>query len=364
MIILAITNQIKSSTVAREAIRKSGSAITNVGKSVEKAGLKMANELVQDTFTAHGTPKKLVKRVIDIPRSVAKQINALAKARQTKVDAFKAELFEDLLVTEYNPSNTIYEIKGRAKSVDSIIEKANTRKWYTKEEIMNKMTDLNGSKTILRDGSRPEAHKVLDRYIKAIEDGKLELVEIENKRPIACEGKKGDEASIRDYVSPERLNDLYNKANKIQTHKIGKEHFKDIDYTDSNYPALHLLLKFPNEKWVFEEQIMGYDVAVYKDLDDIIWKILNNKNVDKKYQPIIDIIKRLNEPGNATLLEQFKTYRRNVFLFQRDKAPHITKHKTEWFLPIKDEIDNEVVREKLDMNYLYELKLKCEGKIK
>lgn len=319
---------------------------------------------IWDAAATHGTPKTLVSRTIDIQRTTAKQINAIARARQKKVDAFKHELFGDLLVTEYSPSNIIYEIKGRAKSTDSIIEKANTRKWYTKDEILRKMTDLNGTKTVLRDGSRPQANRVLDRYIKAIEDRKIELLEIENKRPIACQGMKGDEAQMRDYVSPERLQDLRDRANSIQTHKIDKEHFKDIDYTDGNYSALHLLFRFPGENWVFEEQIMGYDVAVYKDLDDIIWKILNNKNVDKKYKPIIDIIKPLTEPGNARLEEQFDKYRGNVFLFQRDKAPHITKHKTEWFLPIKDEIDNDVVREKLDMNYLYELKLRCEGKIK
>ena len=359
MIILTIAKQVESSTVAQEAIRKAGSAILK-GKA-GKTGLKMANGLVQDVVEIHGTPKTLVKRVIDIPRNAIKEINKIAKERQPRIDAFKAELFGDLLVTEYNPSNTIYEIKGRAKSVDSIIEKANTRKWFTKEEILSEMTDLNGTKTVLRDGSRPEVHRILDRYLKAIEDGIVELVEVENKRPIAAKGKKGFEASKYDYESPERLENMVKRANEVQKHKV---RFVPIDYTESNYPAMHFLFRFPGENWVFEEQIMGYDVAIGKDLDDLIWKILNNKNVDKKYKPIVDIISPLNQPGNAKLKKQFNKYRGNFFLFQREKAPHITQHKTERFLPIKDEIDNEFIREQLDMNYLYELKLKCEGKIK
>lgn len=354
---IIILNAVVTSSTQKGAIRKAGTTILKAGNTASTAGLKMTNVFSQDEAIIHGTPKTLISRANDIPRSVAKQINATARARQKKVDAFKAELLGDLLVTEYNPSNTIYAIKGRAKSVDSIIEKANTRKWYTKEEILNEMTDLNGAKTILRDGSRPEAHKVLDRYLKAMEEGKIELVEIENKRPIAAKGKKGYEASKYDYEAPELLEDMVKKANAIQKHKVK---FKPIDYTDANYTATHFLFRFPGENWVFEEQLVGYDVAVYKDLDDIIWKILNNKNVNKKYKPIIDIIEPLNEIGNSELKNQFNKYRGNVFLFQREKAPHITKHKTERFLPIKDEIDNEVIREKLDMNYLYELMLKCE----
>ena len=109
----------------RGGIRKAGKIIADAGKKSEGVGLKMAEPLLTDTAVIHGTPKTLVSRADDISRSMARQINAIAKARQTRVDAFKNELFGDLLVTEDNPSNIIYEIRGRAKSTDSIIEKAN-----------------------------------------------------------------------------------------------------------------------------------------------------------------------------------------------------------------------------------------------
>ena len=90
---------------------------------------------------------------------------------------------------------------------------------------------------------------------------------------------------------------------------------------------------------------------------------MNDKNINPIYQKIIDIIAPLNEPGNAALKEQFNRYRGNVFLFQREKAPHIGKH-TEYFLPIKDEITDPIMRERLEMNHLYDLMLKCENESK
>ena len=108
---------------------------------------------------------------------------------------------------------------------------------------------------------------------------------------------------------------------------------------------------------------MGKDVALYKDLDDILFKILNNKNVDKKYKPIVDRIQPLNELGNADLKSRFNQYRGNVFLFQREKAPHIGQVHNEYFLPPKDEFEGYDVAGELDMNELYRLMLECDKKV-
>ena len=73
-----------------------------------------------------------------------------------------------------------------------------------------------------------------------------------------------------------------------------KVNFLEADYTKANYTAIHFLLRLPGQDRVFEFQLMGHNVAKFKDLDDILFKVLNNKNVDEKYQPIIDLLKPIS----------------------------------------------------------------------
>ena len=331
-------------------------------------GLKMAGPLSRDTVS-FGLIKEKGRgsHANDIPLATAKQIFNTGLKRQKRIDAMFDELFGDLIATDYLPYNPIKEIKGRTKGSYSIIEKVSGligkfgEKWKKKEYILENLTDLNGKKIVLRDGSRKSVNIILDRFSKAIENGTLELVEVENKRPAATHGKKHFNAEKYDYASVERLQKFVADAEKHQKHKVSYKN--EPDYSEGNYPALHFLFKIPGTKYTFEVQLMGYDVSIYKDLDDIFYKILNGKNVDPKYKDIIEIIQPLNEPGNAALKEQFNRYRGNVFLFQREKAPHIGKH-TEYFLPIKDEIKDPIMREKLDMNNLYKIFLECQEEAK
>ena len=325
-------------------------------------GLRMQNPLSTDVVSFKSSPKTLVTRSSDVSRLVTKDIYKITSERQWKVAEFLNNLFGDLVATKYSPGNVIYKIANRAKTPDSILEKAQTNNMNTKAMIMSKMTDLNAGKLILRDGSREGVDIILDRLAYAIKYGTVILKEIENKRPSVTKGMKGRDVCQYDYSVPGKLEALCDISKEI--HPSEKVRFIPVDYTQSNYPAIHFLMKLPGEDWIFELQLMGYDVALYKDLDDILWKILNNKNVDKKFKKIEDIIKPLNEPGNVKLKEQFNKYRSNVFLFQRSKAPHIRKSDkyVERFLPISDEIEDSEMRELLDMNNLYSIYLDCVNK--
>ena len=344
--------------------------VTFSGKYKKAKSLKQGIKKLTETV---GTPKELIigkkgdtsniaVEFSDVPMDMAKKVYKAAKPEQIKIDNYIKDLFQDMLVTKYNPQNAIVEIKGRVKSDFSIREKALTRKWFTKDKILKNMTDLNGEKIILRDGKRECVHGVLERIIKEIEAGRLELVEIENKRPIITKSMEGREALKYDYTEIEVLDKMVNCMKK--KHPKKRVLYKPVDYTESNYPGLHFLFKFPKAERCFEVQLMGYDVALYKDLDDIIYKILGNKKVDPKYDRIVEKIKKLNEPQNAEIKEGFNKYRSNVFYIQRRKAPHIRcdEKYTEYFLPISDEITDDYFRDILDMNNLYKEYLKCIGK--
>ncbi len=331
-------------------------------------GLKISSPITQDTVSFRAlTIKEQPKGAKIITKTVAKQIEEIAAKRQKAINKYIDKLFGHMCVTEYSPSNLIYAIKKRSKLADSIREKATTRAakeagWNTKDGILKNATDLNGVKIVLRDGSRKSTSIILETLKDDVEKGNLIIHEIENKRPLATLGKKGFEAEKYDYASSDYLYNYVNQINKLQNIKVNYNH-GEPDFTEINYPAIHLLAELPGTGHVFEIQIMGKDVALYKDLDDILFKILNNKNVDKKYKPIVDRIQPLNELGNADLKSRFNQYRGNVFLFQREKAPHIGQVHNEYFLPPKDEFEGYDVAGELDMNELYRLMLECDKKV-
>lgn len=240
--------------------------------SASQFGIKMTQPLKKDEVSFKATVKVLNSRTNGVRLETAKKIHKEADLLQEEIEKFIRGLFKDV--------NCIQEIKGRTKTPESIVEKSATRNWNSKDEIFREMTDLNGVKIILNDSSRKSVHKVLDVLEKAIENGFLILTEVENKRPIAAKKLKGNLASKWDYSNPDYLSNLVDKAQKHNKKPIN---FVPVDYTQANYPAIHFLFRLPGQKRVFELQLMGKNVSKFKDLDDLLFKILNNKNVDKKY---------------------------------------------------------------------------------
>lgn len=326
-------------------------------------GLTMAQPLLKDTVSFGATAKELKSRAFGVSLETARKVHKAALPMQEKVQAFMESTFGDMVATDLNPKNLIYKLLNRAKSPGSIEEKSATRQLNNKAEIMMFMTDLNGAKIVMRDGTKKSVQKVLKRLIEKIEDGTVELLEIENKRPIITDKFKRKKKEQYDYASIDFLEDMARtQEDKWAGQNLKEPRFVRIDFNDLtkvNYSAIHFLLKLPGEERPFELMVMGKDVNAYKDLDDKLFKILDNKNVDKKYQPLIDIIKPLNEPGNKELKEKFNKYRGDAFIFQREKTPstYYPQNKVEYFLPLKYDLPPQY-----DLNNLNRIMLECEGK--
>ncbi len=335
---------------------------TNTNQIENKFGLRMQSPLKQDTVCFGATEKMLTSRTEGISLKVAKAVSLSAEPMQEKVKKFLNDTFGDLLITELNPMNPIYTIKDRVKKPGSIVEKSATRQLNSKSEVLDFMTDLNGAKIVMRDARKKVVEKVLSRLIKPIEKGEVELLEIENKRPIITKNFKRTKKEQYDYAGIDFLESLQ----RIQETKWAKSDIKEkplvrfdiTDYTKVNYSAIHMLLRLPGEVRPFELMIMGKDVNSLKNLDDLLFKILNNKNVDKKYKPLVDIVSKLKESGNKTILEKFNQYRGEAFLFQREKEPSTYAYvgAFDYFLPLKQNIPPIY-----DLNNLYRIMLECEN---
>lgn len=325
-------------------------------------GLKMNAPLTRDTVSFQATTKKLVSRSYGVSLKVAKNINEEAQPMQDRLHKYLFNLFGDLIATDLKPNNIIYTIKDRAKLPKSIVEKSATRQWNCKAEVFDFMTDLNGAKIVMKDGTKKSVEKVLKRFFGEIEKGNIELLEIENKRPIITKDYKRNKKTQYDYASIDFLEDMKHvqedkwDSMNLKERRIVRTDMNDL--TDMNYMAIHFLFKLPGESRPFELTILGKNVNTLKDLDDKLFKILNNKNVEKKYYPLKDIVKPLTEEGNEDLLETFNQYRRDAFIFQREKQPTtFADDDLDFFLPLKYNLPA-----KYDLNNLYRIMKECDAK--
>lgn len=328
-------------------------------------GLKMASPLAHDTVSFGATKKNVTDedKKYGVNLKTAMEVHDEASVMQPKVSEFANKIWGKYLVTTMNSQNPIQKICDRCKSPLSIKEKSQCRHYNSKKEIFEKMTDLNGVKLVMRDASKHTVDKILMELVTPIKKGDVELIEIENKRPMIVKGKKKAELEKYDYASFEVLNELaklQNEKNKTIKKCQNKEVRVDMnDFTETNYTAIHMLLRLKGEKRPFELTIMGADVSQLKDLDDKLFKILGKKDIDDKYAPIKKLVKPLTEDGNQELLEKFNQYRADAFLFQRNKAPssYSLLKRPVHFLPLSEDLDP-----RLDLTELYKLMLRCDAK--
>lgn len=329
-----------------------------------KFGLKMSAPLSCDTVSFGATRKELTEedKTNGVNLSTAAQAREIALPMQAKARAFADKLWGKYLVTEMNPLNPVLKICDRCKSALSIKEKSQSRDFRTRQEVLEKMTDINGVKIVMRDSRMENVDKILGELRAPIMSGEIELLEIENKRPMAVKGLKGKELTKYDYASEALLNELaelQNAKNDTKQKTKGKKVRVDMDdFTEINYCAVHMLLRLKGEKRPFELTLMGSNISELKDLDDKLFKILKGKEVDPAYEPIKKLVKPLTQDGNQESLEKFNNYRAEAMLFQRKKAASSFAWKnngTPYFLPMSEDLDP-----RLDLNELYKLMLRCD----
>ena len=334
----------------------------------KRFGLTMSKPLAHDVVSFKATPKSMGSRANAINMKLAKDIHndaekALAYMRE-KIDKYTFDLVADT----YNPNNPIEMVKDRVKSPESIIEKAVTRNWNTKQEILKNMTDLAGTKIIMRDGSKEQVNRLLDNLMQGMDDGALKFIEIENKRPLPVYNQYDEIVKSYDYASPRCMAKFQRLASKV----AGRDVKLIEENTPTNYMAIHMLMELPNGI-VGELQIMGHDIALLKDIEDMCYKVKNGKNLPKKYAEVEKALTPLKPPvlpknGIETpeykealakhkfFKEEHLKYTQEAYMQQREKEPRPHKsRKKEIFLKIPEFMPKE-----LDFNYLYELKLKCD----
>ena len=304
--------------------------------SAPKFGLTMAKPLSKDTVSFGATAKN-VNRAIN--SKLSRDISKGAKFYEIQVAAIFTSILAPLMSTDETPDNVIEYFNVRTKGKDSIGAKSGEvkgkyktgdiikggKKCTTKDAISLNMTDLLGAKAVLTIGSKHNAKMVIEALTHALKNGQIRLREIEQKVPKSC---MRDEKTLTTctYATDSTLDKMKSASEKRFNNEVKTDY---RDYTPSNYSALHflidVLLKDPNGKSVWktvEVQVLGHDVNEYKELDDILYKLLNGKNVDKKYNPIKQVLQPIilpkalydlyderNEQHKAKCKEEGKRYK-------------------------------------------------------
>ena len=323
---------------------------TTKQNNINKFGLRMSSPLQADTVSFTGTPK-LANKQWEISKEAARTVRRKLTSSAQKVENFMQNSFGDLVANEKYPKNPLSEIGFRLKSIDSIAEKTGSRQWSSIEEVLKEMTDLIGAKLVFRDATRNKVDAVLDRFIPLIKSRKVELLEVENKRPIIVKNLPEYQASEFDYASIDFLNKMISIQNDVWKKGGNKQRVKkrlDDDFTKANYCATHFLFRLPGKTPVtFELQVLGNNVNEAKHIDDIVYKKLDGKNssesnpeFDKLFEPLTNKKFFIKEPNAKEIVEnakeKFEKYRGEVFIFQRRKEPlpYHKKKPVELFLPL------------------------------
>ena len=204
------------------------------------------------------------ERTWGVPLETAMKIHDMISGPQQQIHDFSLKIFGDFVATELNPKNLLFDIKDRAKSPVSIMEKSATRQLNSINEILENMTDLNGLKTVMNyKKGKYDAEMVLSRYISLIKTGQVKLREIELQRPKAIEHMSLKEQEQFDYVSKDFLDKLEDAQEEVLN---GLESNVDkiilVDrplpkYTKGNYCALHLLLELTPDSSKYEYKFPG-----------------------------------------------------------------------------------------------------------
>ncbi len=317
---------------------------TNLQKAGGSVIYPKIGGLSADTVSFGGKNKVMQNMTNEVSVNLSRKVHNEAERFGKDLLWVLKKYLKPLTASENAPNNPICAgdkgIKIRIKTANSIREKASARDIFKGDEL-RQMGDLIGSRIILRDTSRESFDKVIKQLIKAVKQGDLNIIEIENYRM----------SPEQSYISAKTLNAL-EKACK-------SEFFKRTEtQIPSGYTALHLGIK--NGKYVGEIQIMGKDVEQLKELEDLPYKIRCGKSLPQVYK---SMEKGLKDAINSLDEDKYKIYMQYVkdsYKFARDLAPSDLKSKKRpEFIPIPYFLPKE-----LDFQHIAEMKEICDNAAK
>ncbi len=225
----------------------------------------------------------------------------------------------------------------------------------TSDGIKYYAQDIVGGRIIMNDPDPKNTILVIDSLTQAVKDGKLKITSIETNVPDQKRLPKGAQISDYLYATDSQLRTLAKAADA----KLIKNN------TKSGYMAIHINVDLSNSlfadndainNYKGEIQIIGRDVAQLKSVEDLCYKLKDNKNVvSSNYEPFKEHFLKYYK-GNTK--KHFEDYTYALYLEQR-RRPY-SETGVSVFPTIKDLGFEGKVPKELDYNVLRNIKNKCD----
>ena len=207
--------------------------------------------------------------------------------------------------------------------------------------------DIVGARITMHESDPSCTKGVIDALAKAVKDGKLKITSIENNIPDKDKLPLGKNPADYEYTSVEQLQSLADLANAPLKNIVSK----------SGYLAIHINIdlsdpifrKYGNEfnGYSGEIQIIGKNIEEFKELEDLCYKLKDNKKISEHYSSFGENFKKHFK--SKKIEDAFEKYTYQAYLRQREIPPGRTKKD---FLSISEAGLARVLPPELDFNFL------------
>ncbi len=226
------------------------------------------------------------------------------------------------------------------------------------EGIKSYANDIVGARIVLREPDPNYTKKVFSALKAAVEAGKLKITSIENNIPDPDKLPEGDSVSDYIYAHDYTLQALRRvSGSELKTNK-----------SKSGYMAVHINVDFSDcdfaknkrySGYKGEIQILGREVEKLKEIEDLCYKLKDNKNAIKsEYKPFKTHFEKYYTGDTKDVFDDY-TYKMYLAQRRKPKSPKRKDFPSPAQLGFKDKLP-----EQLDFNQLAKIKAECDAVIK
>ncbi len=301
--------------------RKGGKSVSADQKKAQEIKYSKEDGKTVDDKAYYGGVGSTVKKMLDE-----------AQAPYDKFKATMEDIFKDYCEFEGNkPKDLIGKLIVNQKSEKSLRQKCASRKVMNMAEAKDEIRDVIRGRIVLNDSNNYGNRKVCNALTKAVSAGKVKIVSVKN----FYEMHKDYCGNVDSQYIP--MNSLL-RLDQAITKKQGISALQSGTVKNSGYHAVHVIFQLENG-FYGELQIMGEKMEKIKELEDIIYKIANNKPVDEKFDQVQEIYDSYIK-GRSKRENTLHEYTRRAYNAERLKELHLyeSSEDTE-FLPIPESSD-------------------------
>lgn len=286
---------------------------------------------------------------------------------------FIVKSLEERNIIEFNSNdielamNTmIKHLKQTTSNEHCIADKGSYIPPETVEGIKHYANDIVGARIILKDSSIETVQEVMNALKKASNSRKLNIISVENNIPDPKKLPKYETITDYEYLPSKRIKNFAKNTYSKYVENKSKSGYLAIhinaDLTNDKLSLKHKKNKNKFNGYMAEIQILDEGIEQLKDVEDLCYKLKDNKHSFKtKYKPFKEHFMSYYKGNDVR--EAFNDYTYDLYLSQRKKSFIENKNvANSSFLTIKElGYENKVPKE-LDFNKLQEIKLDCDLK--